>query len=53
MRKLLLLALIALSFLANPVFADNDPYQDWIWINGFWIYTGDDPVPPLPPPIKG
>mgnify|MGYP006885996505 CR=1 FL=1 len=46
-------ALIALSLLSKPVFADVDPYHDWVWLNGIWIYTGTDPDPQPPAPVKG
>ena len=52
MKKLFAAALIALSLLSSPVFAVSDPYQDWVLLNGTWIYTGTDPDPQPPPPIK-
>lgn len=53
MRKLITAALIAFSLLSEPVFCDNDPYPDWDWINGHWVWVGTgDPGDP-PPPIKG
>jgi len=52
MKKLFAAAVIALSLLSNPVFADGDPYKDWVWLNGAWLYTGTDPDPQPPPPIK-
>jgi len=54
MKKLFAAALIALSLLVSPAFADEDPYEDWEWMNGVWLYTGinPNPPPPPPPPIK-
>lgn len=52
MKKLFAAALIALSLLSSPVFADGGSYHDWVWINGTWLYTGTDPDPQPPPPIK-
>jgi hypothetical protein len=37
--------------LAGTAFATGDPYQDWIWLNGVWVYEGNDPNPPPPPPL--
>jgi hypothetical protein len=51
MKKLLAIALIAFSLLASPAFASVDPYEDWFWLNGMWVYTGDDPNPTPPPPL--
>ena len=53
MKKLLAAVLIALTLLAVPVYGDGvDPYADWEWINGMWVYVGSNPNPPPPPPIK-
>ncbi|NOR46388.1 MAG: hypothetical protein GQ534_12455 [Candidatus Delongbacteria bacterium] len=49
MKKLLLILLIVASFVTAPVYADGDPYPDWDWIDGGWVYVGGD-NPPLPPP---
>ncbi|MDD3043997.1 MAG: hypothetical protein PHF33_00870 [Candidatus Delongbacteria bacterium] len=53
MRKLFAIVIIALSLLANNAFADETVCPDWVWINGTWVYTGTDPNPQPPPPVKG
>jgi hypothetical protein len=53
MKKLIAVALIALSLLANPVFAEETTNLDWVLINGILVYTGTDPNPQPPPPVKG
>ena len=50
MKKLLLILLIVVSFVAAPIYADSPQYPDWEWINGYWVYTGGENPPPLPPP---
>jgi len=52
MKKIFLLTMITFTLIVSPIYAGNDPYQDWEWTNGTWVYTGSDPVPPPPPPIR-
>jgi len=52
MKRIAAIALIALSLLTTPAFAD-DPYLYWVWLNGSWVWVGSgDPSDP-PPPIRG
>lgn len=52
MKRLIAVTLIALSLLTTSAFAEGNPNNDWVWLNGYWVYTGTDPVPPPPPPLK-
>lgn len=53
MKKMLLLALITVTFVTSPVYADDDPYLYWVWLNGTWVWAGTgDPSDP-PPPVRG
>ena len=50
MKKFLIVLLILVSLLAAPLNAGGSQYPNWEWINGVWVYTGNELPPPLPPP---
>lgn len=52
MKKLVLFLMLAAAILTTPVFADENLYQDWVWMGSYWLYVGGgDPPPPPPPPL--